>query len=292
MSEEKRYRIAVTGSTGQLGRELQRISKEHPKLSFIFLTRELFPLDNLEKMRGWLEQNPVDFFIHAAAYTAVDKAESEKEKALLINTTASELIASLLSKNKTRLIYISTDYVFDGTSSDPLTEHSLTNPINWYGSTKLEGERLVLKHNPDSMVLRTSWVFSVFGNNFVKTMIRLMKGATVRVVDDQVGSPTSAADLAKALLQIIESENFVPGIFHYCNEGRASWYQFAKIIRDLSGSTCQVIPISTADFPTPAKRPAFSLLDNSKIKKIYRLVIPDWKTSLEKCIQELNEGVY
>jgi dTDP-4-dehydrorhamnose reductase len=243
-------------------------------------------------MRRWLEQNPVDIFIHAAAFTAVDKAESEKDKALFINATATELIASFLSKNNTRLIYISTDYVFDGRSSIPLTEESPPNPINWYGSTKLEGERLVLKHCPDSLVIRTSWVFSAFGNNFVKTMIRLMKGPTVRVVNDQVGSPTSAADLARALMHIIESENFVPGIFHYCDEGQASWYQFAIAIRDLSDSSCQVIPISTIEFPTPARRPAFSLLDNSKIKKTYGLAIPDWKTSLGKCIQELKEGVY
>jgi dTDP-4-dehydrorhamnose reductase len=292
MFEEKRYRIAVTGSNGQLGRELQRISNKFPKFSFYFLTREIFPLDDFEKLRDWLDQNPVDIFVHAAAYTAVDKAESEKEKALLINATASELIASFLSKNESRLIYISTDYVFDGSSAGPLTEKSVTNPINWYGSTKLEGERLVLNNNPNTLVLRTSWVFSAFGNNFVKTMIRLMKAPTVRVVDDQVGSPTSAADLSKALMQIIESENFVPGIFHYCNEGQASWYQFATAIRDLTGSSCQVIPISTSEFPTAAKRPAFSLLDNSKVKKVYGLDIPNWKTSLEKCIQELKEGVY
>lgn len=292
MTEQKIYKVAVTGSTGQLGRELHRIADKHPNFSFIFLSRQQFPLDDPEIMKSWLDQNPVDIFIHTAAYTAVDKAESEREKAFLINASACGLIASHLSKNETKMIYMSTDYVFDGNSSSPLTEQSTANPVNWYGSTKLEGERLVLQHNRNSLVVRTSWVFSAFGHNFVKTMLRLMKeGPAVRVVEDQVGSPTYAGDLAEALLQILEAKHFVPGIFHYCNEGQASWYQFATVIRELSGSTCQVMPISTPDFPTAAKRPAYSLMDNSKIKKVYGIRIPDWKTSLVKCIQTIKEGV-
>ncbi len=292
MSENRKYRVAVTGSTGQLGRELHRISDQYPNFSFIFLTRQVFPLDDPEIIRDWLDQNPVDIFIHTAAYTAVDKAETEKEKAFLINATACGLIALQLSKNDTRLIYLSTDYVFDGHSSSPLTEQSPTNPVNWYGSTKLEGERLVLQHNRNSLVIRTSWVYSSFGNNFVKTMMRLMiERPTVRVVKDQIGSPTYAADLAEALMQILEAEHFVPGIFHFCNEGRASWYQFAAFIKELTGSSCEVVPISTPEFPTPAKRPAYSLMDNSKIKKVYGFSIPDWKTSLAKCIQKIKEEV-
>jgi dTDP-4-dehydrorhamnose reductase len=292
MSEEKKYRVAVTGSNGQLGRELARIADQHPDFLFTFLSREEFPLDDRAKMEKWLEQNPVDIFIHAGAYTSVDKAESEKEKALLVNATASGLIASHLSKTGSKLIYISTDYVFDGTSSIALKEQAPTNPINWYGSTKLEGERLVLMNNKNSLVIRTSWVFSSFGNNFVKTMIRLMKERpVVRVVNDQIGSPTYAGDLAESIMSILESQHFSPGIWHYCNKGQASWYIFAEEIRKLSQIVCEVLPISTSEFPTPAKRPAFSLMDNSKIEKAYGLNIPEWKTSLALCINKINQGV-
>jgi dTDP-4-dehydrorhamnose reductase len=291
MSEKKIYQVAVTGSNGQLGKELARIADQHPDFLFVFLSRQEFPLDDHSKMEEWLEQNQVDFFIHTAAYTSVDKAESEKEKALLVNATASGLIASQLSKKGSKLIYISTDYVFDGTSSIPLTEEAPANPINWYGSTKLEGERLVLLNNKNSLVIRTSWVFSAYGNNFVKTMLRLMKaGPAVRVVNDQIGSPTYAGDLAEAILFILESQHFTAGILHYCNEGQASWYTFAKEIRELSGSDCDVLPISTSGFPTPAKRPAFSLMNNSRIKKVYGLKIPEWKTSLALCMKKINQG--
>jgi len=292
MPEKKIYRVAVTGSTGQLGRELALVAGDHPKFQFIFLSRQEFPLDDQARMKDWLEKNPVDIFIHTAAYTSVDKAESEKERAFLVNASASGLIASHLLKNNSRLIYISTDYVFDGTSSSPLSEHAPTNPVNWYGSTKLEGERLVLQHNPNSQVIRTSWVFSAYGHNFVKTMMRLMRtGSSVRVVDDQIGSPTYAGDLAEAIMQILDSEHFVPGLLHYCNEGRASWFTFATEIKKLSGINCDIIPISSSGFPTVAKRPAYSLMDNSKIKKVYGLSIPNWKTSLASCIQKINQGV-
>lgn len=292
MSDKHTYRVAVTGSNGQLGKELARIAGQHPNFLFTFLSRQEFPLDDRARMEDWMEQNPVDIFIHTAAYTLVDKAESEKDKAFLVNATASGLIASHLSKTGSKLIYVSTDYVFDGTSSSSLTEQAPTNPVNWYGSTKLEGERLVLRNNPDSLVLRTSWVFSAYGNNFVKTMIRLMKeGPSVRVVNDQIGSPTYAGDLAEAIISILESGHFTPGILHYCNEGRASWFTFAKAIKELSGIICDVIPISSSGFPTPAKRPAFSLMDNSKIKKVYGLAIPEWKISLASCINKINQGV-
>jgi dTDP-4-dehydrorhamnose reductase len=292
MSEDKIYRVAVSGSNGQLGSELARIAAQHPNFVFKFLSRQEFPLDDHARMEEWLEQNPVEIFIHTAAYTSVDKAESEKEKAFLVNAKASGLIASHLSKTSSKMIYLSTDYVFDGTSSTALTEQAPTNPINWYGSTKLEGERLVLLNNKNSLVIRTSWVFSSYGNNFVKTMIRLMKeGPYVRVVNDQIGSPTYAGDLAEAIMCILESPHFTPGIMHYCNEGQASWYIFAKEIKELSQISCDVVPISSSGFPTPAKRPAFSLMNNSKIKKTYGLTIPEWKISLALCINKINQGV-
>ena len=292
ISEKRTYQVAVTGSTGQLGNELARITGEHPDFHFKFLSRQDFPLEDHSKMKNWLEQNPVDFFIHTAAYTSVDKAESEREKAFMINATASGLIAAHLSKTDTKLIYISTDYVFDGDSTHPLTEQAPTNPVNWYGSTKLEGERLVLQHNRESLILRTSWVFSSYGNNFVKTMLRLMKERdTVRVVTDQIGSPTYAGDLANTIMVILESDHFTPGIFHFCNEGQASWFDFAREIKGLSGALCEIQPIFSSGFQTAAKRPSYSLMDNSKIKQVYRISVPDWKTSLALCIGKINQGV-
>jgi dTDP-4-dehydrorhamnose reductase len=290
MAESQTYRIAVTGSNGQLGKEFVRIASNHPRFQFTFLTREEFPLDDNKKIETWLNRNPVDIFIHCAAYTAVDKAESEKEKVFRINTSASGLIATQLSKNKTRLIYISTDYVFDGTSAIPLKETAITNPINIYGASKLEGEHLVLQNNPYSQVVRTSWLYSTFGKNFVKTMIHLMKERdSVSVVDDQQGSPTYAGDLAGAFMQMLESDHFIPGIYHYSNEGETTWFKFAEEIKKLTESKCQILPIPTSDYPTPAKRPAYSLMDKSKIKKDYGLNIPVWQTSLTYCIELLKK---
>jgi dTDP-4-dehydrorhamnose reductase len=290
MPDPSTFRVAVTGSNGQLGTEFMRIAGNHPRFQFTFLSRETFPLDDPEKIKSWLDQNPVDIFIHCAAYTAVDKAESEKERAYEVNGKAPGLIAAVLSKNKTRLIHISTDYVFDGTSATPLTEQAKTNPVNIYGASKLEGEKLVLQNNPLSQVIRTSWVYSSHGNNFVKTMIRLMKDReSINVVEDQVGSPTYAADLASAIMQMLESNRFIPGIYHYSDEGETNWFAFAREIKKLTGSTCRVMPIPSSGFPTPAKRPAYSLMDKSKIKKDYGLYIPDWQSSLAVCINLLKK---
>ncbi len=290
MSESSTYRIVVTGSNGQLGKELAQIAADHSRFQFTFLTREEFPLDDNKKIETWLNGNPVDIFIHCAAYTTVDKAESEIEKVFQINAAASGAIARQLSKNKTRLIYISTDYVFDGTSAVPLKENAITNPVNIYGASKLEGERLVLQNNPSSQIIRTSWLYSSFGNNFVKTMIHLMKERdSIRVVDDQNGSPTYAGDLAGALMQMLESDHFIPGIYHYSNEGETTWYKFAEEIKKLTDSKCQVLPIPSSGYPTPAKRPAYSLMDKSKIKKDYGLQIPAWQTSLAFCINLLKK---
>ena len=291
MRDTKILRVAVTGSNGQLGNEFIRIAGHHPRFHFTFLTREVFPLDQKEKMVAWLKENPVDIFIHCAAYTAVDKAESEKEKAFLINGSAPGLIASVLSDNATKLIYISTDYVFDGKSATPLTEEAETNPLNVYGASKLEGEKLVLQNNPLTQIVRTSWVYSTHGNNFVKTMIRLMKERdSINVVDDQFGSPTYAGDLAEAIMQMLETDHFIPGIYHYSNEGETNWFLFAEEIKKRTGSECLVHPIPSSGFPTPAKRPAYSLLDKTKIKKDYGLHIPAWKSSLAVCIDLLKKN--
>jgi len=292
MSDKQIYRVAVTGSNGQLGKELAFLVTKHPRFRFIFLSRQDFPLDDPEKMKEWTEKNHVDFFIHCAAYTAVDKAESEKENAYLVNATASGLLASFLFKFETKLIYISTDYVFDGNSSGPLTENAPTNPVNWYGTTKREGEKLVLNNNPNSIVIRTSWLYSGYGHNFLKTMIRLMKEKpSLRVVDDQKGSPTFAGDLAGAIFEILESDQFITGIYHYSNEGETTWFGFAREIKRLTHSSCELIPIPSSEFQTAAKRPAYSLLDKSKIKKVFGLRIPDWKYSLGLCINSIIQGV-
>ncbi|HEY2649744.1 MAG TPA: dTDP-4-dehydrorhamnose reductase [Puia sp.] len=289
MQDANFLRVAVTGSSGQLGAEFIRITGNHPRFHFTFLSREIFPLDQPEKMTTWLKENPVDIFIHCAAYTAVDKAESEKEKAFLLNGTAPGLIASVLSETSAKLIYISTDYVFDGNSDSPLSEDAKTNPINIYGASKLEGERLVLQNNPLTQVIRTSWVYSSHGNNFVKTMIRLMKERdSINVVKDQMGSPTYAGDLAAAIMKMLETNHFIPGIYHFSNEGETNWFGFAEEIKKRTNSACQVLPIPSSDFPTAAKRPAYSLLDKTKIKKDYNLFIPDWRTSLSVCIDILK----
>jgi dTDP-4-dehydrorhamnose reductase len=280
------YRVAVTGSNGQLGKEFARIAGNHTSLQFTFLPRNVFPLDDAEKMESWIDQHPVDIFINCAAYTAVDKAESEIEKAFLINAIAPGLLAGMLSEKSTPLIHISTDYVFDGKSNTPLPESAITRPLNQYGKSKLEGEQLIKKNNPASQIIRTSWLYSSFGNNFVKTMLRLMKEKeTIQVVQDQFGSPTYGGDLADAILQMILSGQFIPGIYHYSNEGETTWYEFAMEIKKLTGSTCRVVPTTTSAYPTPASRPAYSLLDKSKIKNDYGLTIPNWKDSLSVCIE-------
>jgi len=283
-------RIAVSGSNGQLGKEIARLAPGFPSFRFDFLTRENFPLEEPEKIQSWLQNNPVDWFIHGAAYTAVDKAESEKEKAWRINALAPGIIARTLSERQTPMVQVSTDYVFDGTSSVPLKEEAPTQPVNTYGESKLGGEKEVLKNNPQSMVIRTSWLYSSYGNNFVKTMIRLMREKdTIRVVDDQTGSPTYAGDLAGAILEIIGSGRVVPGIFHYSNEGMTSWYAFAAEIKKLINSNCHVLPIPSSGYPTPAKRPAYSLMDKSKIRKEYGLHIPDWQSSLAFCLEQIKK---
>jgi dTDP-4-dehydrorhamnose reductase len=290
MSDYSTYRIAVTGSTGQLGRELARMAPSYQKFEFIFLSKEEFPLNDHKKMESWIDANPVNIMINCAAFTAVDKAEAEKEKAFQLNAEAPGIIAILLSRTNTPLIYISTDYVFDGNSAAPLKEDAATNPVNVYGASKLEGESQVLQNNPQSLIIRTSWLYSVYGNNFVKTMMRLMKEKTsIKVIEDQKGSPTYAGDLAKAIMEIVESGRFIPGVYHYSNEGETNWFEFATEIKRLSESACEILPIPSSEYQTAAKRPAWSLMDKSKIKKVYGLNIPDWRSSLAICVGLLKK---
>ena len=284
-------KIFVTGASGQLGRELRVLAADSPQdFEFFFFDRATLPIEDPDASQAFLAREKPQWLINCAAYTAVDKAESEKETAWLINGDAVGFLAGACRKNNTRLIHISTDYVFDGSSATPLKETDPTNPSNTYGASKLEGERQALQQYPDgTLIIRTSWVYSEFGNNFVKTMIRVMKERpAINVVNDQIGSPTYAADLAAAILHIIGYSAFTPGIFNYSNEGKISWYEFALAIRDAIGSPCIVNPIPTAQYPTPAKRPRYSLLDKTRIRDTYQLPIPEWHSSLITCLRKLG----
>ncbi len=281
--------ILITGANGQLGKEFRAFENKFPFYRFIFVGREELPVQNNEQLIEFFQRHQPAFCINCAAYTAVDKAETEKDEAFLVNATAVGLLASVCRQFNTKLVHISTDYVFDGLSPVPYTEEDATCPVNTYGASKLKGEELCLQNNPNAMIIRTAWVYSIFGNNFVKTMIRLMKErSSLSVVNDQVGAPTYAADLAGAIMDIIERGYWKAGQFHYSNGGKISWYDFAVAIKELTGSSCQVTPISTSQYPTPAKRPSFSLLNTTKIKNTFSISVPDWRASLEKCLGQLK----
>ncbi|MFC0776734.1 dTDP-4-dehydrorhamnose reductase [Flavobacterium sp. HJSW_4] len=276
-------KILVTGATGQLGSELSVLAPSYPQYEWVFANRTQITLDNLELLQSQLKAINPDIIFNCGAYTAVDKAELEKDLAFRINHLAVELIAKYSTENNTKLIHISTDYVFDGKSSIALNEDAETNSVNVYGESKLAGEIACLKENTDAVIIRTSWVYSKFGNNFVKTMQRLMQEREeINVVNDQIGSPTYAADLAQAMINVIESSKWVSGIYNYSNEGEISWYEFALSIKELGGYNCKVEGIPSSSYPTPAKRPSFSLLNKEKIKTIYNLTVPNYKESLKK----------
>lgn len=283
-----KHSILVTGSGGQLGSELADLHGNYPSYEFIFFSRNEFPIDSIESSTEIFEKYQPAYLINCAAYTAVDKAETETSMADDINGKAVGDLASLCMKFGTRFIHISTDYVFNGTATTPLKESDPVDPVNAYGRGKLLGEELALKNDPESIIIRTSWVYSHYGKNFVKTMLRLMGDKeSISVVADQLGSPTYAADLAEAIMSIIKSGKWVAGIYHFSNDGHISWHDFATEIRDQIGSSCQVKAISTHEFPTPAKRPAYSVLDKTKITETYNIELKNWKDSLHTCLQKL-----
>ena len=279
-------KIVVTGANGQLGKCLQDVASNFPALQCIFLGREHCDLQQFGMVSQVLQALKPDWVINAAAYTAVDKAEQETQAADLINGEAVGHLAKVCKDIAAKLIHVSTDYVFDGTATQPYVETDAVHPVGAYGKSKLIGEQLIQQLYADgAVIVRTSWVYSRHGANFVKTMLRLMKEKeSIGVVNDQLGSPTYAIDLANALLSICQHPKFVPGIFHYSNSGIISWYDFAVAIREISGLTCKVNPITTADFPTPAKRPAWSVLNCSKIQTTYGSAIPEWEASLQQCM--------
>lgn len=281
--------ILITGANGQVGREFQQLAPHFKNYTFLFVTKEDLSIADENAVNNFFENNKIDICINCAAYTAVDKAETEKELATAVNATAVGYLAKVCKINGAKFIHISTDYVFDGKGTNPYKEDDQTNPVNYYGQTKLNGELNAVKENDQSIIIRTAWVYSSFGNNFVKTMMRLMnERETIGVVNDQYGCPTYAADLAAAIMQIIVSNNFVAGIYHYSNKAKISWYDFAREIADQIQSTCVVNGITTSQFPTPAARPAYSVLDTTKISSTYNTVIPEWKDSLQKCLALLK----
>lgn len=296
--------ILVTGSNGQLGKELKRIAASFPGFDFIFLSKEDLPIDNFESIRNSFETHHPQYCINCAAYTAVDKAESEKELAFRINGESVGMLAAACKEYNCRFIHVSTDYVFDGTASVPYKEDSPTNPQSVYGASKSEGEKQAIQFNPGSIIIRTSWVYSEFGKNFVKTMLKMMnEKEELNVVNDQYGSPTYAADLAEAILQIITKLTRHPelveghyspltthGTYHFSNNGVITWYDFALAIKEMSGSKCKVNPITTSQYPLPAKRPAYGVLDKSKIQQSFGITLKDWKKSLGDCIQRIKKS--
>ena len=281
--------ILVTGSNGQLGSELQALAPAHDDTCRFFFT-DVAELDITDRQAvySFIEQNRISVIVNCAAFTAVDKAESEPELCNLLNHIAPGYLAEAIASVGGTMIQISTDYVFDGTSCKPYKEEDITNPQTVYGRTKLAGEESVIRTCAGSMVIRTAWLYSTYGNNFVKTMLRLGKERDkLGVVADQIGTPTYARDLANAILTVIE-KGIKPGVYHFTNEGTCSWYDFTKAIHRMEGiENCEVSPIHTEDYPVPAKRPHYSVLDKTKIKQTYGLDIRWWEDALKDCLKKL-----
>ena len=283
-------KILVTGANGQLGSEIKELAGNYPDFDFIFTDIADFPLDKTEEIIANFKLVQPDIVINCAAYTAVDKAEQDQVTADSINHLAIGTLADLCHQSGAKLVHVSTDYVFDGSSPVAYKEDDIPNPQSVYGVTKLEGEIACSKKCPESIIIRTAWVYSEFGNNFVKTMLRLMtERDSLGVVNDQIGSPTYAADLAQVILTILHSNKWEPGIYHYSNQGEISWYDFALDIKEIAHKTCDIKGIPASSYPTPAERPAFSLLDKSKIKAVYGIEPIDYKLSLKKMMARLEK---
>ncbi len=284
----------VTGADGQLGSALRNLAAAYPQYHFLFTTKASLPITDNDSVKLFFEKQAISFCINCAAYTAVDKAETEKEKAFAVNAMAVGHLASVCKEHNTQLIHISTDYVFDGTATSPYKETDNTCPINVYGASKLKGEELTLQNDPSTIIIRSSWVYSSYGNNFVKTMLQLMKERNaINVVNDQWGCPTYAADLAAAIMMIIDvngpwtRDHGQKAIFNYCNSGVVSWYEFALAIKEITGSNCIIDAIPSSQYTTIARRPQYSVLDTTAIQKTFDIAIPGWKESLGKCLSIL-----
>ncbi len=283
--------ILVTGSNGQLGSELRKLSLTETSFLWHFTDVDTLDITNPKSLESYLKLHRIQFCVNCAAYTAVDKAEDEPELAQLVNATAVKNLADACERNHATLIHISTDYVFDGMHFKPYVETDAINPVSSYGRSKAEGENILHQHNCRSVIIRTSWLYSAFGNNFVKTMLRLGKERNeLRVVADQAGTPTWAADLAAAILHMLHCAQKLESkeIFHISNEGLISWYDFAQSIMELGQLNCKVIPISSDEYPVRTKRPYYSVLDKSKFRTWAKTEVPYWKDSLVKCLEEIR----
>ncbi len=284
--------ILVTGSNGQLGSEIRQLEKQYPGFIFTYTDVDELDLTDEKAVNHFFGNNTFDFCINCAAYTAVDKAEDDRDLARRINVTAVEYLAKACSGHGTFLVHISTDYVFDGTNYRPYTETDPPSPDSYYGLTKLEGEKAMKKLTRNGIIIRTSWLYSAFGNNFVKTMLRLgRERESLGVVADQIGTPTYAGDLARAILAILSGENLQEGIeiYHYSNEGVISWYDFAQAIMRASGTECKINAIESKDFPAKANRPFYSVLSKAKIKNDFGLKVPYWLDSLRYMLKQLKD---
>lgn len=286
------YNILVTGGNGQLGSELKKIAPNHQDYNFLFTDIKDLDITNYPAVAAFIESNNITVIINCAAYTAVDKAESEPELSDAINHLSVANFAQIAKDKNIKLIHITTDYIFDGTNHKPYVETDIPNPKSVYGQTKLDGELAMQQINPvNSIIIRTSWVYSRFGNNFVKTMLSLAESRDeISVVADQIGSPTNAADLAEVILNLLSKiENKTVELFHYSNEGVCSWYDFARAIFAIEGLPIKINPIETWQFPTPAKRPFYSVLNKNKIKKKYKMEVPYWRDALKECLNKIED---
>ena len=281
--------ILITGSKGQLGNEMQQVAVRYPQFNYIYTDVDELDICDKAALDAFVKANSVNFIVNCAAYTAVDKAEDDVELCYKINSDAVRNIGEVAASNGIKVVHVSTDYVFDGTNHIPYTEIQEVSPATVYGKSKLAGEQALLESCKDSVIIRTAWLYSSFGNNFVKTMMKLgSERDSLNVVFDQVGSPTYAADLAEAIMKVISAENFVAGIYHFSDEGVCSWYDFTKTIHKIAGISCNVQPIESKDFPARTPRPHYSVLNKAKIKSTYGITIPHWEESLEKCIKILQ----
>ena len=282
-------KILVTGANGQLGNEMRCLAEEDKKNTFLFTDIQDLDITDLEAVMKYVAGHGIEVIVNCAAYTAVDKAEDNEDTCRKINALAVANLAKAATMNRAKVIHISTDYVYSGVHYKPYSEGDETAPCSVYGVTKLEGERLLFDNCSNAVVLRTSWLYSAYGNNFVKTMIRLGKEREkLSVVFDQIGTPTYAGDLAKAIMIIIDNKTFIPGIYNFSNEGVCSWYDFTKAIHRIAGiRTCEVLPIEGSEYPAKATRPFYSVMNKKKIKETYSVSIPYWENSLVKCINLL-----
>jgi dTDP-4-dehydrorhamnose reductase len=283
--------ILVTGCHGQLGNEMQLAAKRFPAFQYIYTDVEELDICDKKALNDFVKANNVDILVNCAAYTNVDKAEDDVELCYKINRDAVRNIGEVAKDNKLKVVHVSTDYVFDGTSYLPYTEDMPVCPATVYGKSKLEGEKALLENCDQVVILRTAWLYSSFGNNFVKTMMK--KGVeqhSLTVIFDQVGTPTYAADLADSILKILSNVTFIPGIYHFSDEGVCSWYDFTKSIHRIAGITCDVRPIEAKEYPAKTPRPHYSVLNKTKIKSTYGIIIPYWEDSLEKCIKILQNN--